>query len=144
MSWQSKQLGFSLSEEIGKNFISTNGTTLPISPATMVSGTNYIIANVRLSVGVWLVEVQLDIIGDATTNFEAIQLNITNDLGVILFDNLLVGSTLKSTAQIELNGTYPIFVNTLSGSGNVTVTAIPTFTGTAPTSEGLVRPFKIV
>jgi len=144
MSWQSKQLGFSQSEELGRTFISTNGTTLPVSPATMVSGTDYIIANVNLAVGVWLLEVQLDITGDATTNFEAIQIDITNDFGVYLYDNLLVGTTLKSTTQIELNGTYPIFVSTFSGSGNVTVIAIPTFTGTAPTTQGLIRPFKII
>lgn len=146
MSYASKQSGFNgqISNSVGTNFITSAGSTLPIAPATLVSGTEYVIATTQLQAGFWMIEVQCDITGDATTSFEAIQIDLTNNLGTILFDNWLVGATLKSNAQIELNGTYPVFISNTSGAGNFSVKITPTFTGTAPTAGALIRPFKVV
>jgi hypothetical protein len=87
----------------------------------------------------------MDLIGDNTTSFESIQIQLLNDVGTLLYDNWLVGTTLSSASQIELNGTYPISINIASGSGNFTVSILPTFSGTAPTvTNSVIRPFKIV
>ena len=148
MSYISKQSGNNAgySQSVGTNFISTDGSTIPLSPASLVSGTTYNIATTQLSLGYWMISVQFDITGDATTSFEAIQINVRNTQGIILYDNWLVGTTLKSGAQIELNGTYPVFVyiNPTTDSGNVSVQIIPTFTGTAPkVTSALIKPFKM-
>lgn len=146
MSFASKQSGniSNIANEIGFNIITTSGSTIPVAPATLVSATTYTIATTQLPVGYYMVLVQFDIIGDATTAFEAIQVELVNDTGTILYDNWLVGATLASTAQIELSGTYPVAIGNISGGGNFSVRVIPTFTGTAPTAQGLIRPFKIV
>jgi hypothetical protein len=146
MSWISKQSGNTAqnSTSVGTQFITANGSTLPVAPATFVSGTTYTIAETFLPFGFYMIEVQLDITGDDTTYFEAIQVTLRNGNGIILYDNWLVGTTLKSTAQIELNGTYPVYIGTDPSAGDFKVQIIPTFTGTAPTCSGLIRPFKVV
>ena len=143
MSYASKQSGLVVSDEVGTNFITTAGSTLPTPPATLVSGTEYTIASTNLcSKGIWMIETQLDIVGDNTTYFEAIQVTVRSSTGITLYDNWLVGTTLKSNAQIELNGTYPLI--SIATTGLVSVKITPTFTGTAPTAVGLIRPFKVV
>lgn len=143
MSYASKQSGLSPSNEVGKVFLTTSGSTLPVAPATLVSGTTYSIAETSLiTKGIWMIEVQAVITGDNTTAFEAIQVSLETSTGVALYDNWLVGATLASVAPIELNGTYPLVVT--DTTGEVSVKIVPTFAGTAPTAQGLIRPFKVV
>jgi hypothetical protein len=146
MSFASKQTGSisTLANEIGFNYITTSGSTIPVAPTALVSGNTYVIARTPLPIGYYMILVQLDITGDATTAFEAIQVELVNATGTILYDNWLVGATLASTTQIELSGTYPVSISPTNGAGDISVRFIPTFTGTAPTAQGLIRPFKIV
>jgi hypothetical protein len=125
-----------------QQFIS-NGSTIPVAPATVVSGTEYTALTWTLQDGnvgnngrgAYILNFTFDVVGDNTTAFTSIlvQLNIG---GALLWDSdVLIGTTLPDSNPYSFYIPFTYMFDENIGILTPTLSFIlkPTFTGTAPT-----------
>lgn len=150
MSYSSVYTSTSTNDAIAKNIISanvggvtlplgsaSNGGNLPIAPATLVSGTQYTFCNAvfPFGAGTYLIEMNFDITGDATTAFSYIKAEwkIGGIAGGVLLDNdFFVGTTLPDATAISTSFSAPYGVSATTAVNTITILFTPTFAGTAP------------
>lgn len=121
----------------------SHGGNIPLAPATLVSGTTYnFVNNVTLTgLGSYLLQINFDLQGDATTAFKQIKVVVSSATGIVFDNDLLLNTTLPDTGLKSIS--YSNFI-TPTSQPRYQITFTPTFTGTAPSiSSPYLRLVKI-
>ena len=125
------------------------GGNLPISPATLASGTTYTFINYPFpnGYGIYGYSINFDLTGDATTSFTRISTLSSQGIGGLVYgdNDFLIGTTLPSTTTFNFSyfnanqfTPYP------ASPPNLYISFTPTFTGTAPTiTSAYIKFFKL-
>jgi len=118
-----------------------SGGNIPSTP--LVSGTQYTFSNtpVPFGAGNYAIQLNFDLNGDNTTSFTRIRMQYGDTFGVVSNEDLLIGTTLPSTAVFDF---ATLFITNVSVPNNFVIYLTPTFTGTAPVTTGAnITIFKV-
>ena len=128
---------------IGDSVLKTSGTSggnLPVSPATLVSGTQYTFCILPLSgAGLYAISLNFDVDGDNTTAFQSILVEVYKGnsfvapSGLLNDQNFLVGTTLPNANPISQLYTTILQITDSDAVKGFAVSLTATFGGTAPT-----------